>query len=89
MTSQAQAGLTDRQSFIKAVGAAAVALGTGTLPAVASAATLVRFGDKAAGPAEQLGKLIDAAKIVRSPIVRAVLGSAMNRRDGMPQKNTD
>jgi sugar phosphate isomerase/epimerase len=40
--------------------------------------------DKAQGTAEeQLGRMIDAAKIVRSPIVRAVLGSAADRRDGI------
>jgi sugar phosphate isomerase/epimerase len=40
--------------------------------------------DKAQGTAEeQLTKMIDAAKIVRSPIVRAVLGSAADRRGGI------
>jgi 3-oxoisoapionate decarboxylase len=40
--------------------------------------------DKAAGTAEeQLGRMIDAAKIVRSPIVRAVLGSSRDRQDGI------
>jgi sugar phosphate isomerase/epimerase len=40
--------------------------------------------DKAQGTAEdQLGRMIDAARIVRSPIVRAVLGSAADRRDGI------
>jgi 3-oxoisoapionate decarboxylase len=37
--------------------------------------------DKAAGTAqEQLGRMLDAARIVRSPIVRAVLGSAADRK---------
>ena len=37
--------------------------------------------DKAQGTAEeQLAKMVDAAKIVRSPIVRAVLGSSADRR---------
>jgi hypothetical protein len=39
-----------------------------------------RMFDKAQGTAEeQLGRMIDAAKIVRSPIVRAVLGSVADR----------
>ena len=38
--------------------------------------------DKAQGTAEeQLARMVDAAKIVRSPIVRAVLGSSADRRD--------
>ena len=40
--------------------------------------------DKAAGSAEdQLGRMLDAARIVRSPIVRAVLGSAADRKGGI------
>ena len=40
--------------------------------------------DKAQGTAEeQLGRMIDAAKIVRSPIVRCVLGSVADRADGI------
>ena len=40
--------------------------------------------DKAQGTAEeQLAKMIDAAKIVRSPIVRAVLGSSADRKGGI------
>jgi sugar phosphate isomerase/epimerase len=40
--------------------------------------------DKAQGTAEeQLAKMIDAARIVRSPIVRAVLGSSADRRGGI------
>ena len=40
--------------------------------------------DKAAGTAqEQLGRMLDAARIVRSPIVRAVLGSAADRKGGI------
>jgi 3-oxoisoapionate decarboxylase len=40
--------------------------------------------DKAQGTAEeQLTKMIEAARIVRSPIVRAVLGSAADRRGGI------
>ena len=40
--------------------------------------------DKAQGTAEeQLARMVDAAKIVRSPIVRAVLGSAADRRGGI------
>ena len=40
--------------------------------------------DKAQGTAEeQLAKMVDAAKIVRSPIVRAVLGSSADRRTGI------
>jgi sugar phosphate isomerase/epimerase len=46
--------------------------------------------DKNAGTAEeQLGRMIDAAKIVRSPIVRAVLGSAADRRDGIDRHIDD
>src|SRR5215212_337305 len=156
MTTEIQPGLTDRRTFLKAAGTAAVALGAGGVPAFAQPATPVRFGidifslnaqkwtpfqhldfaakwnvkmvhfseigflgsldpenlrrvraradelkidieigmrsicptstmfDKAQGTAEeQLGRMIDAAKIVRSPIVRAVLGSAADRRDGI------
>jgi 3-oxoisoapionate decarboxylase len=40
--------------------------------------------DKAQGTAEeQLTRMIEAAKIVRSPIVRAVLGSSADRRGGI------
>lgn len=40
--------------------------------------------DKAAGTAEeQLGRMVDAARIVRSPIVRAVLGSSADRKGGI------
>ena len=40
--------------------------------------------DKAQGTAEeQLARMIDAAKIVRSPIVRAVLGSSADRKGGI------
>ena len=40
--------------------------------------------DKAAGSAEdQLGRMLDAARVVRSPIVRAVLGSAADRKGGI------
>ena len=43
-----------------------------------------RMFDKAQGTAEeQLGRMIDAAKVVRSPIVRAVLGSSADRADGI------
>jgi len=43
-----------------------------------------RMFDKAQGTAEeQLGRMIDAARIVRSPIVRAVLGSSADRVDGI------
>jgi 3-oxoisoapionate decarboxylase len=42
--------------------------------------------DKAAGTAEeQLAKMVDAARIVRSPIVRAVLGSSADRKGGIEQ----
>jgi sugar phosphate isomerase/epimerase len=45
--------------------------------------------DKAQGTAEeQLAKMVDAAKIVRSPIVRAVLGSSADRRGGI-EKHID
>jgi hypothetical protein len=45
--------------------------------------------DKAQGTAEeQLGKMIDAAKIVKSPIVRAVLGSSADRRGGIGVTST-
>ena len=45
--------------------------------------------DKAQGTAEeQLAKMVDAAKIVRSPIVRAVLGSGADRRGGI-EKHID
>jgi 3-oxoisoapionate decarboxylase len=40
--------------------------------------------DKAAGTAEeQLARMVDAAKILRSPIVRAFLGSSADRRTGI------
>jgi sugar phosphate isomerase/epimerase len=40
--------------------------------------------DAAQGTAEeQLAKMVDAAKILRSPIVRAVLGSAADRKSGI------
>jgi 3-oxoisoapionate decarboxylase len=40
--------------------------------------------DTAAGTAqEQLGRMVDAAKIVRSPLVRCVLGSQADRRGGI------
>jgi sugar phosphate isomerase/epimerase len=146
----------DRRSFLKTVGAAAMALGAKGVPAFAQPAPPVRFGvdmfslnaqnwtpfqqldfaakwnvkvvhfseirflgtlepdnlrrvraradelgidieigmrsicptsamfDKAQGSAEdQLGRMIDAAKLVRSPIVRAVLGSGADRRGGI------
>ena len=45
--------------------------------------------DKAQGTAEeQLARMIDAAKIVRSPIVRAVLGSSADRKGGI-EKHID
>ena len=45
--------------------------------------------DKAQGTAEeQLARMVDAAKIVRSPIVRAVLGSGADRRGGI-EKHID
>ena len=44
MTSEIQAGRTDRRSFIKTLGAAAVALGAERVPALARPATPVRFG---------------------------------------------
>ena len=45
--------------------------------------------DKAAGTAqEQLGRMLDAARIVKSPIVRAVLGSAADRKGGI-EKHID
>jgi len=45
--------------------------------------------DKAQGTAEeQLARMVDAAKIVRSPIVRAVLGSGADRRTGI-EKHID
>ena len=45
--------------------------------------------DKAQGTAEeQLGRMVDAAKIVRSPIVRAVLGSGADRSGGI-EKHID
>lgn len=43
-----------------------------------------RMFDKTQGTAEeQLGRMIEAARIVRSPIVRAVLGSSADRADGI------
>jgi sugar phosphate isomerase/epimerase len=40
--------------------------------------------DKAAGTAEeQIGRMVDAAKIMRSPVVRCVLGSQADRRTGI------
>jgi sugar phosphate isomerase/epimerase len=46
--------------------------------------------DKAQGTAEeQIAKMVDAAKIVRSPIVRAVLGSAADRRGGAIDSRID
>ena len=157
MPAGSQSERPDRRSFIKTVGAAAVALGAGSLPALAqTAAPKVRFGvdmfslnqqnwspfqqldfaakwnvkvvhfseirflgslepdnlkrvraradelnidleigmrsicptskmfDQAQGTAEeQLGRMIEAAKIVRSPIVRCVLGSVADRADGI------
>ena len=156
MTGDTQPEPTDRRSFLKTAGAAAMALGAHALPSFAGATTPVRFGvdmfslnaqnwtpfqqldfaakwnvkvvhfseirflgtldpenlrrvraradelkidleigmrsicpsstmfDKAQGTAEeQLGRMIDAARIVRSPIVRAVLGSSEDRRDGI------
>lgn len=156
MTSDSPRELPDRRTFIKTVGAAAVAVGVERVPAFAQTPPAVRFGldmfslnqqnwtpfqqldfaakwkikvvhfseirflgtldpdnlkrvragadelnidleigmrsicpsskmfDKAQGTAEeQLGKMIDAAKIVRSPIVRAVLGSVADRADGI------
>jgi 3-oxoisoapionate decarboxylase len=45
--------------------------------------------DKAAGTAdEQLARMLDAARIVRSPIVRAVLGSSADRKGGI-EKHID
>jgi 3-oxoisoapionate decarboxylase len=45
--------------------------------------------DKASGTAqEQLGKMLDAARIVKSPIVRAVLGSSADRKGGI-EKHID
>jgi sugar phosphate isomerase/epimerase len=42
--------------------------------------------DKAAGTAEeQLARMVDAARLVRSPIVRAFLGSAADRKGGIEQ----
>ena len=42
--------------------------------------------DKEAGTAEeQLGRMVDAARIMRSPIVRAFLGSSADRRTGIEQ----
>jgi len=42
--------------------------------------------DKAQGTAEeQLARMVDAARIVRSPIVRAVLGSSADRKGGIEQ----
>jgi 3-oxoisoapionate decarboxylase len=42
--------------------------------------------DKAQGTAEeQLGRMVDAAVLLRSPIVRAVLGSSADRRGGIEQ----
>jgi 3-oxoisoapionate decarboxylase len=42
--------------------------------------------DKAAGTAEeQLERMVDAARLVRSPIVRAVLGSSADRKGGIEQ----
>ena len=40
--------------------------------------------DKAAGPAaDQIGRMVDAARLVRSPIVRAFLGSSADRKGGI------
>src|SRR5262245_35994182 len=157
MTTDFQAGHSDRRTFIKAAAAAAVAVGARGLPAVAQGPpSAVRFGldmfsvnqqnwtpfqqldfaakwnvkvvhfseirflgslepdnlkrvraradelnidleigmrsicptskmfDKAQGTAEdQLGRMVDAAKIIRSPIVRCVLGSVADRADGI------
>jgi 3-oxoisoapionate decarboxylase len=42
--------------------------------------------DKAAGTAEeQLGRMVEAARILRSPIIRAFLGSAADRKSGIEQ----
>lgn len=46
--------------------------------------------DKAQGTAEeQIGRMVDAARIVRSPIVRAVLGSSADRRGGIESRIDD
>lgn len=45
--------------------------------------TSAMFDAKQGTAEEQLGKMIEAAKIVRSPIVRAVLGSSADRRGGI------
>jgi sugar phosphate isomerase/epimerase len=162
MTADSHAALTDRRSFIKTAGAAALALGAGSVPGFAQTAAPVRFGvdmfslnaqkwtpfqqldfaakwnvkvvhfseigflgsldpdnlkrvraradelkldleigmrsicptsamfDKNAGTAEeQLGRMIEAAKTMRSPIVRAVLGSSADRRDGIDRHIDD
>ena len=51
--------------------------------------TSTMFEPKQGTAEEQLGKMIDAAKIVRSPIVRAVLGSNADRRDGIDKHIDD
>lgn len=49
-----------------------------------------RMFDKSQGAAEQqLGRMIDAARIVRSPIVRCVLGSAEDRVPGPLSRHID
>ena len=44
MTTEIQPGLTDRRTFLKAAGSAAVALGTTGVPVFAQPATPIRFG---------------------------------------------
>ena len=51
--------------------------------------TSTMFEPKQGTAEEQLGKMIDAANIVRSPIVRAVLGSNADRRDGIDKHIDD
>jgi 3-oxoisoapionate decarboxylase len=45
--------------------------------------TSAMFDKKAGTAQEQLGRMLDAARLVRSPIVRAVLGSAADRKGGI------
>jgi sugar phosphate isomerase/epimerase len=50
--------------------------------------TSAMFDPKQGTAEEQLAKMVEAAKIVRSPIVRAVLGSSADRRGGI-EKHID
>jgi sugar phosphate isomerase/epimerase len=74
---------------LKKVRAHADALGIEVEIGMRSICPTAAMFDKAAGSAEdQLGRMLGAARIMRSPIVRAVLGSAADRKGGI-EKHID